>query len=382
MTLYLLVFNQMANAGQILSSPSRAAINGKNVQFVIVCPFDAFAGSQASAACLYSVLCDADTRSDPIMSVGFGGNGFLSRINKAQIFARTSSSLLRKIAYPFWLVVAQFQMFFHIAAGRHIWLNTIHALPLGLVPALFAPTRIFVHIHEGLVPGFMLVLARLLQRLGVSIICVSAAQMKKLRLYSSFILQNMVRVAPDPISLDIANRVLFVGEPTQAKGFDLFVSVANASEGLPVEFHAFLNKEVNKDFLEGIIMPSNLCLHHNVTDPREIFKNGLLYLQLSDTSLIFETFSISSAEAICFGIPVVTGGAEAVSEVCGPCLVGSIPSRDPHEFAKLISGYVRSPESAIAYQQLCRERARLFGAALFRQRLSKIVFCSTGLMLF
>ena len=94
---------------------------------LFVHPFDALAGSQRVALALirafYGLHCSVS------VLLGFGSNGFLSRVDGVKVFLSVNHVGLRKALYPLWLAWMVARMLWAVWRREIVWANTIHVVP-------------------------------------------------------------------------------------------------------------------------------------------------------------------------------------------------------------------------------------------------------------
>lgn len=227
----------------------------------------------------------------------------------------------------------QFHTFFY--AFRFIgqkncvfYINTL--LPVG--PALAGKLmgkHVIYHYHENAwIKGRVYkILSWMMRWIASDIICVSDYQRRtlldnpKVTVVPNAVSDKFMGSAhTDAIAAYARQTVLMACSCKRYKGIDMFFKIA---ECLPqFKFLLVLNesKERVSKFLGDLGMPSlpNVIVEPSTNDMASVYARASLVMNLSDSSQVIETFGMTVAEAMCFGlpciVPVVGGIRELVKE--------------------------------------------------------------------
>lgn len=325
--------------------------------------FDALAGSQRVGAMVVQVLQRAGA--DVQVELGFGNRGFLTALPSVRPLLPIENICWRKLLYPFWLMVANLVALLAVIQGRAVWTNSVFALPAALTVVLVKPSRLIVHVHELMMPRILHWMVRLAGKRGATVVTVSRHHANRLELPST-ILWNAVGETP-PAPPHHRQELVFVGDWRGFKGLDLFVAIAR--QKLPWKPVAVLGGTVN-DYPVKLLSDAKeagIICKFGLSNPGDMFGAAALALQLSDSLLVDETFSLTAAEAIWHLVPVASAGSKAVAEVAGPGLAFSIDSRCPSEFAQKISALERNPDYHRQLVERCREHRSALSVERFQE---------------
>jgi hypothetical protein len=97
------------------------------MRFLLLNPFDAFAGSQRVACDTIDRLTEAGHYVS--VRLGFGGGGFLSNLPITTADVKISNVSVRKLLYPLWALLVGLPVAMSVLRGRFVWANTIYAAP-------------------------------------------------------------------------------------------------------------------------------------------------------------------------------------------------------------------------------------------------------------
>nr|WP_295084729.1 hypothetical protein [uncultured Roseateles sp.] len=335
------------------------------MKVLIVNAFDAFAGSQRVAASLARSL-SAEQGIDVQVHQGFGSRGFVSELPMSSSWSSLDVPRHRKLLYPIWLAWQNLICLWRVLRGHHLWLNTVYSIPAALLAIIVAPRKIVIHVHEAVFPSLFSRLLSWCSRKEVKIVCVSKYQRQLLELSCS-VLYNSVE--PSQALVNRGNRLIFVGAVTEAKGFDLFTAVAHSLNSLgltPVAFVPEIKGPVAEQ-LAAKARSAGVTIYTGVTDPTQMFRDGFLTLQATNSRLWIETFSLVAAESIAHLVPVATAGSQVVAEVAEDALAFDHPSRDALAIANDIRALHADPLRYAKLVESCAIRRANFTTDAFRQ---------------
>jgi glycosyltransferase involved in cell wall biosynthesis len=340
-------------------------------QVLLLNPFDAIAGSQRVAVDVARSLEGAGIGLD--FRLGFGSTGFVSAYPGVRRFMLTDPPPQRKRRYPLWLLAAVPRTLRAVFAGEVIWANTVYAVPAVLFPLLLAPRRVVVHVHEVEFAWVLMASLRWAARRGATLVCVSELHQHAIDLPAT-VLYNGVSPPADPQAARMARQLLFVGNTSPEKGFDLFIAVARALAGSGLEPVAFLPSPERSDpALLAAAAQAGVRVRFGVTDPQEMYGQGFLTLQCTDPVQWTETFSLVAVESISALVPVASAGAVVVKEVLGDALAFDCPERDPARIAAAVRALLADTLRHAALVSACRLRRERYSLARFQQQVVGLV---------
>lgn len=340
------------------------------MRFLVLNPFDAFAGSQRVACDTIDHL--TEVGHDVAVRLGFGGGGFLTNLPATAIDFDISSISIRKLLYPLWALLVSLPVALAVLRGRMVWANTIYAAPPAFLAAMICPCRVVIHLHETNFPKLLLAVLHLMVRRGVLLLCVSADHAARIGLPATILYNSVTLPAHDADS--VRDRLLFVGTTQPMKGLALFVEVCEVLRDLPLRKVAYLSDEARHDV--GLVeraRRAGVDVVFNQSDPEVIYRDGFLLLQSTDPALWTETFSLVAVEAIARQVPVASAGVTVLEEVLGDALAFDVPSRDPTAIADLIQSLHGDPARHKTLRAACAIRRTAFSQDAFRDRLKALL---------
>lgn len=267
-----------------------------------------------------------------------------------------------------------------IPADAVIYVNTL--LPFGA--ALWARRnrrRVICHLHE------LSISPALLRRFLVAV----ARSCADLVLYVSHDHHRRLPIAgpaaailPNPVDPDLQARgaatpyrprrsgrfeVLMLASPRDFKGVKEFLRLAGALQGRrDIAFTLVLNAgdaEIAR-YLRPFDPAATIRVHPRTDDPSVFYQRADLVLNLSRVDLWIETFGLTLAEAMCFGVPVIAppvgGPAELVREGQEGFL---IDSRDHERLVAAVELLADDPALCMALSQKARATSQTFSQAAF-----------------
>lgn len=234
--------------------------------------------------------------------------------------------------------------------------------------------RVVVHVHEvSITPGLLRrFLTGCAGRFADLLLYVSSDHLARLPIDGP-----PARIVPNPVSPALASRVgkhtrregdvfrvLMLSSLRGYKGVEEFMALAAALRmRTDITFELVLNSEAQEvaAFVARYPDAVNVAIHPRTDDPASFYARAALVLNLSRVAECVETFGLTLAEAMTFGIPVIAppvgGPAEIVTHgVEGYC----IDSRDGHALRAAVIGLADDPTTYAAMSQAARERARDF----------------------
>lgn len=333
-------------------------------------PFDAVAGSQRVAADLTRAFRGLGIASE--VHLGFGGKGFVSKIDGVSRFLTLNNIMLRKVFYPFWIAAMIPRTLWMAWRGNVIWANTIHSIPAAIAALFLAPRRVILHIHEIEFPDlFMRVLCWAANR-GAMVVAVSQLHAERLGVAAE-VLPNCIDFSSDA-KAEQPPIIVFVGAISPLKGFPLFVEVVRRLRPGAVRAIAWVPQippaslAVANDAREA-----GVNLRIGATDPVEMFSGATLTLQCTDSAIGTETFSLVMVESMGCGVPVATTGMAVAPEILGDAWAFDVPSRDPDLIAYEIMTLLDNPPRLQALRAAARARRSHFSFEAFQTRVGKLL---------
>ena len=185
------------------------------------------------------------------------------------------------------------------------------------------------------------------------------------------------RIVPNPVSPALAARadehvarqdgpfrVLMLASLRGYKGIEEFMALAaTLRDRADIAFDLVLNAELDEvaSFAARHAEAANVTIHPRTDDPARFYARADMVLNLSRVDQWIETFGLTLAEAMSFGIPVIAppvgGPAEIVTHgVEGYC----IDSRDSAALREAIVALADDPETHADLSRAARARARDF----------------------
>nr|WP_283054488.1 glycosyltransferase [Thetidibacter halocola] len=234
--------------------------------------------------------------------------------------------------------------------------------------------RVVVHVHEvSISPGpLRRFLTRCAGRCADLLLYVSNDHRARLPIDGP-----PARIVPNPVSPALAARaakaaprqkgpftVLMLASLRGYKGVEEFMALAaTLRDRSDIVFELVLNAEPDEvsAFAARHSGVSNVTIHPRTDDPALFYTRADLVLNLARVDQWIETFGLTLAEAMTFGIPVIAppvgGPAEIVTHgEQGYC----IDSRDGESLRKAVLALADDPETRSAMSRAARERARDF----------------------
>ena len=265
-----------------------------------------------------------------------------------------------------------------------IYVNTM--LPFGA--ALWGRRhgrKVVYHSHEISIPPEALsrFLVRVARRTADLVLYVSREHARRLPIegVSSAVLPNPVttritqRGSATPYAPRRSGRfeVLMLATPIGFKGVPEFLSLARRFEGRSdFVFRLVLNadeSEVSR-FLRKKKTPGNIEVHPRTDHPECFYATADVLVSLSRIDLVVETFGLTIAEGMSFGLPVIVppvgGPAEIVTDGKEGYLVDS---RDAKRLDEKLLALAEDPQAALVMSEAARCRARDFDFNAFAEAL-------------
>lgn len=248
-------------------------------------------------------------------------------LSRSYYFYRFSRRPLVTMARYAWVQCHSFFFAFRYIGKKNcvFYINTL--LPVG--PALagrLMGKRVVYHYHENAwIKGRVYkVLSRMMRWIASDIICVSDYQRRTL------LNTRKVTIVPNAVSdkfMSLSHvdeesafkrqTVLMACSCRKYKGIEAFFQVA---EKLPqYQFILVLNESPDKvtKFLKSlnVLDLPNMTIEPSTDDMASVYARASVLLNLSDKTQIIETFGMTVAEAMCFGLPCIVPVVGGISEL-------------------------------------------------------------------
>ena len=340
-----------------------------------------------SPTVLRATLDALDGREHGLLYVGSQGRGVLSKTGaetRRYWYRRSRHRVVTLFTYA----LSQVALYRALARARDIprdatiFVNTL--LPVGaMLWGKRTGRRVVVHVHEvSITPG---PLRRFLTR--------NAARTADLLLYVSHdhlarlpIAGPPARIVPNPVSPAIAARaapyvprrsgafnVLMLASLRGYKGTEEFMALAAALSGRDdISFTLVLNAAPDETATFAARHPdaANVTLHPRTEDPARFYATADLVLNLARVDQWIETFGLTLAEAMTFGLPVIAppvgGPAEIVTDGREGYL---IDSRDGAALQAAVLSLADDADTHATMSRAAADRARDFTFDAFRAAL-------------
>ena len=291
-----------------------------------------------------------------------------------------------RLATLFTFLLSQILLYRQLGRARDIPLDAVIYVNtlLSFGAALWAKRngrRVVYHVHEvSISPSplrrFLVAVAR---RTADLLIYVSHDQLSRLPITGSIAV-----VLPNPIDPALQTRgentpyaprrsgrfeVLMLASPRDFKGVPEFVDLARALAGRPdIAFTLVLNADDSEiaRYVDALDPPDTVQVHARTDDPADFYARADLVINLSRVDLVIETFGLTLAEAMSFGVPVIAppvgGPAELVSSGQDGYL---IDSRDHEAIVATVLRLADDPSLCAELSGAARKKARSFGQSKF-----------------
>lgn len=163
--------------------------------------------------------------------------------------------------------------------------------------------------------------------------------------------------------------VLMLASPRDFKGVPEFLDLARRlAPRSDVSFTLVLNANAAEiaQYLPPGQVPDNVTIHPRTDNPAEFYASADVLLNLSRVDLWIETFGLTIAEAMAFGLPVIVPPVGGPTELVTDGREGYlVDSRDAEKLAQRLSGLIDDPTTAREMSAAARQRARDFSVERF-----------------
>lgn len=332
-----------------------------------------------SPTVLRATLDALDAREKGCLFVGSQGRGILEEARvptRRYWYRRSRYRIVTLVSYVF----SQIALYRALSRARDIpadavvYVNTL--LPFGAM--LWARRRgclVVVHVHEiSITPApLRFFLTQCARRCASLLLYVSHDHHARLPIDGP-----ATRVLPNPVSPALARRaaahivprrgrfnVLMLSSPRKYKGVDEFVALAGALKTrADIVFTLVLNADSDETraFAAGHRDAGNMTIHPQTKDPADYYEKADLVVNLSRVDLCIETFGLTLAEAMAFGIPVIAPPVGGPAEIVTHGREGfCIDSRDIAALTGAVVALADDPDTHAAMSRAARIKARDFG---------------------
>lgn len=170
---------------------------------------------------------------------------------------------------------------------------------------------------------------------------------------------------------------LMLASPRGFKGIQEFVAIARYFEqNTRITFTLVLNAEKDEieQYISGQSIPGNLTIHPRTDNPGKFYAKADVVLNLSRPDLVVESFGLTLAEAMCFGVPVIAPPLGGPAEIVQDGVEGFlIDARNLAAVSEKITLLFENPELATKLSDNARRRSKMFGFAVYSDRMNQVV---------
>lgn len=331
----------------------------------------------------------SDKNSSCTLCVGSTERGVLEAANVPKLRYWYRRSSIRSLTFLYFLF-SQVLLFARLCFVKGLpretvlYINTL--LPFGAaIWGKVTGRRVIYHIHEvSISPRFVRsFLTGIASWTADRVIYVSFDHSSRLPIHgsASSVIQNPIdsliaEQAKDNeyIPAEGNFNVLMLASPRDFKGVPEFVGLAQKVERLrnDIQFTLVLNaNEIDSSkYLKKFILPANLKAFPVTKDPARFYRNSHLVLNLTRVDKCVETFGLTLAEAMAFGVPVIGPPVGGPSEIIRHGLDGFlIDSRNSQELLDAIALLADDRDLAIKISKNAKKRATAFSFEGFKNAL-------------
>lgn len=331
-----------------------------------------------SPTVLRATLDALDARENGLLFLGSQGSGILDEAcvpTRRYWYRRSRHRIITLFNY----FVSQFALYRALSRSRDIpsdatvFVNTL--LPFAaMLWGRRTGRRVIVHVHEVSITPEPLrrFLTGCARRFADLTLYVSSDHLMRLPIDGP-----PARIVPNPVSPTLASRagertslennvfrVLMLASLRDYKGVEEFMALAAAvRHRSDITFELVLNAEAREVAAFVTRHPDawNVAIHPRTDDPASFYARAALVLNLSRVDLWIETFGLTLAEAMTFGIPVIAPPVGGPTEIVTHGVEGyCIDSRDCHALRTAVIELADDPETYATMSQAARARARDF----------------------
>lgn len=318
-------------------------------------------------------------------------SGFLSNLNLTHhkfFYRRTRFSALNFIFYLYSQISLFLLLIKYFKSDFILYINTM--LPFGGALAGFLlRNKIVYHIHETSLKPFMFkaFLRIIINFTAHKVIFVSnylhkieGFNKKKQRTIYNSLSKKFVKEAEKyKRSYNSSNKfiVIMVCSLRLYKGILEFFSIAQSLINFSrIEFKLVLNankSEIDK-FLISFPMPKNIKIINEINDVSSNYKTASLLLNLSRVDEWVETFGLTIAEGMAYGIPAIVPPIGGPTEIVTKDVHGfHISSYNKNEIVDKIIFLYNNPETMKVLSLNCKKKSLEFNEDNFKQKIIDFV---------
>ena len=310
------------------------------------------------------------------------GKGFLSQLPEIEMkrfsYNRSNHRLLTLLAYFYTQMVLFFRMLTYARTDVTIYVNTL--LPFGAALAGWLTRKpVIYHLHEvSITPRiFMRFLSWVMHISATKVIAVSdflagqaeVREEKLTRIYNSLD-SDFLEKSKGSHSVQLPERpmILMLCSLREYKGIEPFVAMASV---LPhYDFELVLNaspREINRYF-EDRALPDNLTLFPAQENVHPFYRQASMVCNLSLPDQWVETFGLTAAEAMAYGLPVIVPPVGGIAEVVEDGKQGAhINAYHLADLIQYVEEMMNDRERYAQYSQACLVRSLDFYPDRFEQ---------------
>ena len=171
--------------------------------------------------------------------------------------------------------------------------------------------------------------------------------------------------------------VLMLASPRGYKGIEEFMALAaSLSDRQDITFTLVLNADPSEThaFAAPHADALNTTVHPSTEDPAEFYETADVVLNLSRVDQWIETFGLTLAEAMVFGIPVIAPPVGGPTEIITHGQEGyCIDSRDGKALKEAVLSIADDPRLALRLSQAARKRAADFSFDAYADHLRAVI---------
>jgi glycosyltransferase involved in cell wall biosynthesis len=300
------------------------------------------------------------------MVTGKGREGFLTNIDGINYHYYTykfsNNQYVRLLNFSLSQLTIVFKFFFIVTKKDIIYVNTV--LPFGAaILAKMKGCKLIYHIHETTVkpPILKRFLFGIARKTASKVIFVSHYLEKQepfLNIASEVVYNSLEN---DFIQTAVENRIekqtlrnaLLVCSLKEYKGVDIFVRLAEKNPANSFRLVVNANKSEIDDYFKDIILPSNLEIFDVQTNLHPFYQWADSILNLSKPDGWIETFGLTIAEGMAYGLPAIIPPIGGITELVDDGENGfQVDSRD---FEKLNELFQLLVEDSSLYQKMAQK---------------------------
>lgn len=331
---------------------------------------------------------------DPVqlLYLGGGGDGFLGdAVPQARRYAYRRGR--HQFATLWSYIGSQWDLFCRLRRARDIerdailYVNTL--LPFAAaVYGRLSGRRVVWHLHEASMRPWLLrwLLLKMVRWSADGVICVSDFHRKRLSLAEGRVVLNAVDAALFDCGLGseyVPRRsgmfnVCMLCSLRDYKGVPEFLRLAAESAGdtsLCFQLVVSDDEAAAQRYFDGVAMPDNLRVLHDVADVSCIYCEAGLVVNLSRVDRCVETFGLTLLEAMTFGVPVIAPPVGGPAELVENGVQGFlIDSRDAGALKGVVARLANDEALCLRLSVAGRRKAQSLSPEVFQSAIRGAVF--------